>query len=228
MNIGLAIKRHRSNLLLAGVASGVLGLTMAATLGGFSAIIDNNSSSFNSGVQTTVSLRESNGTTTCNSSSGSDNHNTTCGINALNGALDQMPGGTPLTSTITLSSVGSQNPTDALLSMGACDVSDASDAGGDSGGDTSGFCGEVDVTIANTTPGATDQCVFPMQSAPCPSLSSANTLAGLANTDFEPTPLSVPVSGTPATYVISVELDPSATDADQGLSANLPFSWSIS
>ena len=53
-----------------------------------------------------------------------------------------------------------------------------------------GFCGKVDVTISNTTTGATDKCVYPTQAAVCPALSNAYTLALLAGTTFNATPLS--------------------------------------
>ena len=34
-------------------------------------------------------------------------------------------------------------------------------------------------------------------------------------------------AGPTATYVITVELDPGATNADQGLTATIPLTWSI-
>ena len=48
-------------------------------------------------------------------------------------------------------------PCDGRLHSG-----DASDANGYAGSDTS-FCNKVDVTVANTTTGATDKCVYPTQ-----------------------------------------------------------------
>ena len=39
--------------------------------------------------------------------------------------------------------------------------------------------------------------------------------------------LSPLAAGASATYVISVELDPGATNADQGLTATIPLTWSI-
>ena len=94
-------------------------------------------------------------------------------------------------------------------------------------GTDASFCGKVDVTIANTTTGATDKCVYPTQAAACPALSNTYTLATLANQTFNTTPMSALAAGASATYVVSVQLDSSATNADQGLTATLPFTWAI-
>jgi hypothetical protein len=69
--------------------------------------------------------------------------------------------------------------------------------------------------------------VFPTQSAVCPALSSSNTLAGLATQTFPTTPMSALAAGASATYVIKVQLDTAATNADQGLTATIPLTWSI-
>jgi len=212
-------------------AVSALGLTAAFTLGGFSAGISNSSSTFSSA---TVQLEEGNGTTTCYSTgtgSGgtvtSSNTDSCTGINVLTGTLDQVPGGGALTTTITLTNVGNHTPSTASLVVGSCTAGNASDNNGYEGSDTSGFCGEVDVTIANTTASPPDACVYPTQSAACPSLSSSYTLAGLAGNTYS-APLSLPAGGTSATYVIKAQLDASATNADQGLTATVPFTWSIS
>lgn len=219
----------------AAVMAATLGVTATFTLGGFSAGVGSNSASNFSSA--TVQLEEGNGSTTCFStgtgsggSVGSSNSNTSCAVNDLTGSLDQVPGGTALTSTITLTDVGNHTPSTASLTVGSCTVSSASDNGTYEGSDTSGFCGKVDVTIANTTSSATDPCVYPTSTSACPGLSSTYTLTTLAAAgSFSSTPLSIPAaSGGTATYVISVQLDASATNADQGLEATLPFTWSIS
>ena len=69
--------------------------------------------------------------------------------------------------------------------------------------------------------------VFPTQAGACPALSNASTLAGLANTTFDTVPMSALAAGASATYVITVQLDASATNADQGLTATIPLTWSI-
>lgn len=215
---------------LAAVAA--LAMTTSLTLGGFSAGISNSTSTFSSA---TIQLEEGNGTTTCYSTgSGSggsvtaSNSNTTCTINALIGTLDQVPGGTALTTTLTFTNAGNHNATVASLVTGACTQATASDANAYIGADAS-FCNKVDVTVANTTTGATDKCVYPSQAAACPALSNTYNLSTLASTTFNAVPLTVLAAGASATYVVTDQLDSGvATNADQGLTATLPFTWSIS
>jgi len=230
------IFRHLGSNKLALAASlaavAALATTTSLTLGGFSAGITNTTSNFSSA---TIQLEESNGTTTCYSTgSGSGgpviaaNSNTTCTINGLVGTLDQVPGGTALTTTLTFTNVGNHAVTVATLVMGACTQATASDASTYVGSDTS-FCNKVDVTIANTTTGATDKCVYPTQAAVCPALANTSNLALLASQTFNAVPLSLPIpAGATAVYVVTVQLDNGvATNADQGLTATLPFTWSI-
>jgi hypothetical protein len=232
MSVVRRMTSNKRGLIASLAAVAALGATSAYTLGGFSASIADPTSTFSSA---TIQLQEGNGTTTCFStgtgSGGSvsaTNQNSTCGINALTGTADQLPGGTALSSTITVKNVGNTNATIASLATGACSAVAASDNGGYTGSDTSGFCGKVDVTIANTTSGATDKCVYPTQAAACPSLSNTYNSATLANQSFSTTPMSALNAGASATYVVTVQLDTTAaTNADQGLTATLPFTWSI-
>jgi len=226
------IRNNKRGLVASLAAVAALATTATYTLGGFSAGITNTSSTFSSA---TVQLEESNGTTTCYSTGSgtggsvtASNTNSGCSINALVGTLDQVPAGAPLSSTLTFTNVGNRTATVASMVTGACSAAAAADNGGYTGSDVSGFCGKVDVTVANTTPGATDKCVYPTQASACPALSSASTLAGMAGTTFSAVPLSTLAAGASATYVVSVQLDTSATNADQGLAATVPFSWSIS
>lgn len=223
---------NKRSLVASLVAVVALAATATYTLGGFSAGIANSTSTFSSA---TIQLEESNGTTTCYSTGtgagGSvsvSNTNNTCTINVLVGTLDQVPGGAALTTTLTFTNVGNRSATVASLVTGACSAAAASDNGGYTGSDTAGFCGKVDVTVGNTTAGATDKCVFPTQAAACPALSNANTLTGLASTTFNAVPLTTLAAGASATYVVNVQLDAAATNADQGLTATVPFTWSIS
>jgi hypothetical protein len=206
--------------------------TATFTLGGFSAGIANSTSTFSSA---TIQLEESNGGTTCYStgtgSGGSvtaSNSNSTCTINALVGTLDQVPAGTALTTTLTFTNAGNHAATVASMVTGACSAASASDNNGYTGSDTSGFCGKVDIIVANTTTGATDKCVYPTQTGTCPALSNTYTLASMASTTFNAVPLSTLAAGASATYVVTVQLDSTATNADQGLTATEPITWSIS
>ncbi len=91
---------------------------------------------------------------------------------------------------------------------------------------TQGFCGKVDVTIANTTAGT---CVFPAGSGACPSLSSSATLALLAaGSSQTPIALGALAAGATDTLQFTVGLDSSATNPDQALAASLPLTWELS
>lgn len=223
--------RNWKTIVIVLACFGAFGATGAFTLGGFSATIGNNANTLSSA---TVQLEEGNGTTTCFSTGtgsggtvSSANADTTCSISVFSGT-DLVPGGATSTATITLTNVGNQAATLASLVTGACSVAAAADDSGYVGSDTSGFCGKVDVTVANTTSGATDKCVYPTQAGTCPALSNTYTLAGLAGQTYSTTPMSALAAGASATYTITVQLDASATNADQGLAASMPFTWSIS
>jgi len=232
MSLMQRIRSNKRGLVASLAAVVALALTASYTLGGFSAGIANSTSMFSSA---TIQLEESNGSTTCYSTgTGSGgtvtatNTNSTCSINDLVGTLDQVPGGGALSTTLTFTNAGNHNATVASMVTGACTQATASDANGYAGSDAS-FCNKVDVTIANTTTGATDKCVYPTQAAACPALSNTYNLATLANTTFNAVPLSVLAPAASATYVVSVQLDSAvATNADQGLAATVPFTWSIS
>ena len=239
------IKRNMTGLIASMAAVAALALTASMTLGGFTATVANSTSSFSSA---TVQLEEGNGTTTCYSTGsgsggavGSTNTNSSCAINVIGTATtDQVPGGTALTSTITLTDVGNHTPTVANLVVGSCTAGNASDNNSYEGTDTSGFCGKVDITINNNT---STHCIYPYSATQsCTALgglSNSYTLATLAGDTFVQgagTPsgssqygLSLPASGGgTAVYVITTQLDSSATNADQGLAATIPFTWSIS
>ncbi len=229
MRVTRKILADRKGLAAAIVAVVALGTTAGATLGGFSATIANPTNTFSSG---TIQLEEGVAAATCfstGSGSGgtvqSANENTSCGEDDLGASLDQVPGGTPVATTVTLSNVGQNGTTTSDLVAGACSVAAAADDNSYVGADTAGFCGEVDVTIADTTSGATDGCIFPASVAACGAPSSSDTLASLDSQTM--TNLSPIAAGGTATYVITVQLDPGATNADQGLTATIPLTWSI-
>jgi len=231
MRLTRQVLADRRGLVAALVAVVALGVTAGVTLGGFSAAIGNPANSFSSG---TIQLKEGVAATSC-FSTGSGSGGTVSAANAatcatiddLGAALDQVPGGTPVSTTVTLTNVGNTATSGASLVTSACSAAAASDDNSYVGSDTSGFCGKVDVTVANTTSGATDACVYPTQAGACPALSNTSTLAGLANTTFDTVPMSALAAGASATYVITVQLDASATNADQGLTATIPLTWSI-
>jgi hypothetical protein len=230
MRLTRSILADRKGLAAAIVGVVALGATAGMTLGGFSATIDNPTNTFSSG---TIQLEEGVAATSCFStgtgSGGSvDSANTgTCSSeDDLGAALDQVPDGTPVSTTVTLTNVGNVGPPACAPAAGACTAAAASDDGAYVGADTSGYCGEVDVTVANGTSGATDACVYPTTVGACPAPSNTYTLASMASADYT-TPMSPLAAGASATYTFTVELDPGATNADQGLTATIPLTWSI-
>jgi hypothetical protein len=233
------VKSHKLGLVASLAAVAALAVTSMFTLGGFSATIDNSTSTFSSAV---VAFSEVAGGTTCYNTGSSpgtvtaSNTNTTCTINMLNGTLDQIPGGTALTENVTVTNTGNHTPSTASLVIGSCSAAAASDDASYVGNDTASFCGHVDFTINNNT---TAKCMFPYSSsAACSAPTSSNTLSSVAGDTFAVgagTPsgssqfgLSVPTSGG-VSYTVTVQLDSTnATNGDQGLTATMPFTWSIS
>ncbi len=231
------MRRHyhlagRSAALTAAIVAVLaLGSTAAVTFSGFSATIVNNANTFSAG---TMQLEESQGATTCYSTgSGSggtvtSTNSANCAINKLIGTLDQKPAGTPLTTTITMTNVGTLTAAAESLAFGTCSAAAASDANGYVGSDTSGFCGKVDFSV-----GYGSKCLYPANaSAACPATpTSSGTLAGVASTTFTNSsspglPLLAPAGS--QTYTFTVMLDTTATNIDQGLAASQTMTWSQS
>jgi len=218
------IFRDWRGLSTAAVATAALAMTAVVTLGGFSATVANPSNNFSSG---TIQLKEGVGATTCYStgtgaggSVSSANTNAACAGDDLGGKLLQVPGGAPQATTITLTNVGNVAAATSNLLAGACSQAASADDGGYVGSDAA-FCGKVDVTVNNNT---TSKCVFPVAAVACTAPTNANTLASLAAQNLT---LSGLAAGASATYTVTVQLDTTATNADQGLTATIPLTWSI-
>ncbi|HTW18604.1 MAG TPA: hypothetical protein VME70_00150 [Mycobacteriales bacterium] len=179
-----------------------------------------------------VQLQEGVGATTCLSmgSPEAPGDGIACDrIDDLGGASDQAPGDAPTATTITLTNVGTIGTSSAAVQAGVCSAAAARDDGGYAGTDLAGFCGRVDVTIANATPGAHYRCLFPVRTtAICPAPDADGTLATLSGSRLTGPGMSALAAGGTATYVITVGPDPSQTNADQGLTATLPLTWTIS
>ena len=216
--------RDWRGLSTAAVATAALATTAVVTLGGFSGTVTNPTNAFSSG---TLQLKEGVGAVTCYStgtgaggSVTSSNTNSTCSGDDLGGKLLQVPGGAPQATTITLTNVGNTAASTSNLLAGLCSQAASADDAGYVGSDAS-FCGKVDVTINNNL---TNKCVFPSAGVACTAPTITNTLATLASQNIA---LSGLAAGASATYTITVGLDSSATNADQGLTATVPLTWSI-
>jgi hypothetical protein len=215
----------------AALAVVALGSTAAISVAGFSAQVVNNANTFSSG---TMQLEESNGSITCYSTgtgSGgtvSSTNSANCAINKLVGTLTQVPAGTPLTTSITITNVGTINATLESLVMGTCSAAAASNANGYVGSDTSGFCGKVDFSI-----GISGKCIYPANaSAACPATpTNSGNLSAVAGTTFTNSstpPLTLLNAGSSQAYTFTAMLDSTATNADQGLAASMTMTWNQS
>ena len=137
--------------LVAALAA-VLALTSTASVSfaGFSAQIVNSNNTFSAG---TMQLQETSGAINCYSTGSGGGgtvgtNSATCAtINKLVGTLDQVPAGSPLTTTITMKNNGTIAATLESLGFGSCTAAAASDANLYVGSDTSGFCGKVDFSV---------------------------------------------------------------------------------
>ncbi len=218
-------------LATASLAVVALSTTAMTSLAGFSAQIVNNSNTFSSG---TMQLEESQGSTNCFSTgSGSGGtvgtNSATCAINKLVGTLSQIPAGTPLTTTITMTNTGNVTASLESLVFSACTAAAASNAGGYVGSDTAGFCGKVDFSV-----GITAKCLYPVNAAAaCPATpTSSGTLAGAASlgslTNSSTVPMTLLAPGATQAYTFTAMLDSSATNADQGLAASMTMTWNQS
>jgi hypothetical protein len=221
-----------AGLIAAVVAVVALTSTAAVTFAGFSAQIVNNANTFSSG---TMQLKESNGSVTCYSTgsgaggSVSSANSANCSINKLVGTLDQVPGGTPLSTTITMSNNGTINAALDSLVFATCSQSTASDANGYVGSDAS-FCGKVDIEISvgSTTVGT--HCLVPASTSPCAAApTNAATLASVSGTTITqattPQGLTALTAGSSQAYTFTVALDTTASNIDQGLTASQTMTW---
>jgi hypothetical protein len=213
---------HRPLIAAAVISALALATVVAGAIGGGAGAFANSSKAGSGQVR----LSETVGSATCFSAPSSGSCRS---IDDLGGVMDRAPGAAATETTVTITNTGSVATSQAALTAGACAATPARDDDSFTGADTAGYCGQVDVTIANATPGSLDKCVFPVASAnACAAPSSVGTLASLADQRLASPALSTLGSDASATYVITVGLATTATNADQGLTAAMPLTWAIS
>jgi len=236
MPMSKSMTGHFAGLVAAVVAVVALSTTAAVTFAGFSAQIVNNANTFSSG---TMQLEEGNGAVTCYSTgSGSGgtvtaSNSANCSINKLVGTLNQVAGGTPLSTTITMTNNGTIAASLDSLVFATCSAAAASNANGYVGSDTSGFCGKVDIEISLGSTTAGSHCLVPASTSPCAALpTSSATLASVSGTTINqataPEGLTALAAGANQPYTFTVMLDSSATNIDQGLTASQTMTWNQS
>ncbi len=227
---------HHQSRFSGGFVAAVLG-TMAlaftaATAFGvtpFYAQVGGSANSFQSG---TLILSKTVGGTTCLSSPNSaagiiTNVNSTCASSDLGTGTTNEVSGTSQTASVALTNQGSiSSLTGIALTESSCTTAAAPFATSalnplSSGSDTSGFCGKVDVTIYNGT-----KCVYPAGAGACPALATTYNLSTLASVGSLSMVSSL-AAGSTVTLTFTTGLDSTATNADQGLVASIPLTYSL-
>jgi hypothetical protein len=233
-------RNRKGGIVAALIGVAALGLTAATTLAGFSASITNPTNTFSSG---TLLLSElpSGQTTPCLSSPNTaggitTNVNSNCTYDNFSGSTTPgaEPGGTPVSTTVVFTNTGSLASVGGLSVLaGTCSVTGNPPGGtganaASTGSDTTGFCGKVDVQIENDTVAGSPSCLYGGTSgSACPTtMSNTYTLASLATAGSQVVKTHF-AAGASQTLKITVGLDPSATNADQGLTATVPLTWSL-
>jgi hypothetical protein len=214
-------RRFAPLVIVSGVAATLL-LAFATTgaLSGFTASINN---SVNTTASGTLLMTETQGATTCLSTSGatiSTNAGTCATINKFGGSTTMVPG-VPVTASVTIKNNGTVPANTFTLTPGGCATTAVGSPS--AGTDTAGFCGKIDVTIADTT---STTCVYPVAAAACGAPTSSATLSTLGTTALTlATPLA---AGATRSYTFTLVLDnTNATNADQGLQAAETLLWSF-
>ncbi len=138
-----------------------------------------------------------------------------------------------MSSTVTLTNTGTLTSVGGLsLLAGACSVSGNPPGSGanalSTGSDTTGFCGKVDVQIEDDTVAGSPSCLYGgTVGSACPAtMSNSSTLATLATAGSQTLKANF-APNKPETIKITVALDPTASNADQGLTATVPLTWSL-
>jgi hypothetical protein len=218
-------RRRRRSVLVAGLlGTTALAVTTAMSLGGFSAGITNTNNTYSSG---TIVLKEgvvgspttcfSTGTGTTITATNTANCTT---IDDLGGAINQGPGSAATTQNLTLTNAGSIDGATFTVTPGACTA--AIGGGTYAGTDTAGFCGKVDVTVYNST---ANKCLYPAGAGACPALAATSTLTGLGTSGA--LSLGSLAAGATTGVTIKTQMDTTATNIDQGLTASMPFTWTL-
>lgn len=110
-------------------------------------------------------------------------------------------------------------PLRVMLVPGGCVAAPNPATGPFHGSDLSGFCNKIDLTI-----GTALGCVTPRTGQLCPPPTSRNTLQQLGST---PLSLGRLGSGRSRAVTFTLAIDPSASNADQGLMVSEDFTWEL-
>ena len=175
----------------------------------------------------TVLLQEGNGSTTCLSTSSTSISTDSASCSAIDmfGGLTNANSGATSSATITLKNIGTISTSALTLTPSAC-AQAANTATSPYSGSSTTFCSDVWITIENDTTSGSPSCVYGgTAGAACPAPSSTYDLSTLGASSAITLPGLAP--GATATYKFTLELSPTASNADQGLTATVPLSWML-
>lgn len=196
-----------------------LALSTSGALAGFTAGITSGANSIAAGV---LLMTESQGLTTCVSSTGSigeANAGSCSSIDSFGGHGGVAPG-VPFTSAISITNDGTIPASSLSLTAGDCTAHAAAPI---AGAGTSSFCSKVVLAIDDATAG---HCVFPALAGPCPSPTTEQSLSALSSRGA--ITLATPIAvGATVTLSFTVMIDSSVTNDHQGLSASQALQWAF-
>jgi len=195
-------------LIAGGVSSILLAFSMTPTFSAVTAQIVNSVDTAGTG---SLTMQESDGTSTCNSTdSGSISTNSaTCSsINKYGGKLDMTPGSS-VTTNITIKDTGTVAATSFTLLGGAC----AQSANGSTGGTATDLCAKYNIVIKS---GSTT--VYTGTAAALDG-KTLDLLALLGKSSV--------AAGETVPFAITATLDSSAGNAYQGLKISQPLTWTF-
>jgi len=193
------------------LSAGLLSMSVTGTLSGFTAAITNsvNSAATGSLVMQETGPDSTGAPITCTSTDGGSLNNiATCAtINKFGGSTTMVPGGAPVSTTVTIKNAGSVRANTFTLTPGTTCTQT-----GTVSGSASDLCGKLKLTIT--------------QQGNATNLFS-DTLTNFAASAGTPIALPAVAPGDSATFTFAVTLDGSANNTYQGLKASMPMTWTF-
>lgn len=201
------------------VAAVVLVLGASGTLSSWtSAVISNSTNTVATGKA--VILRETNGTSTCNSSDSATNSWTCTTINKYGGTGTPLVPGGSATQTVTFSNVGAANGSTFQLAPGTCSQTPTAGSGSPA---VANVCTNGDLTVAiSCSDGATYSSVSPWSdlSYVAAAPPTATKTHAASSSDLN--------AGSSWTCQFTVALSATAGVTDEAVTVSQPLTWTLS
>jgi hypothetical protein len=186
-------------IVAGGLSSLLLAFSFTPTFSALTAIITNSTNT--AGVGTLI-MSETDGTTTCLSSAGTNNNLASCTINKYGGDLKMVPGASK-TTNVTITNTGTTAASLFTLTPSACTPTPT----------TPNLCSKVKVTITATQSGTTTTLINGVYASAMPT--TAQTISN-----------NVPAGGV-VTFVVTIAID-NVDNSYQGATISQPLTWTFS